>query len=360
MIDAGAAPGSPLLSAFDQQVVWCSRNAPFTARVIERSRHWLAENASAHAALAALATDPGAGAVPLRWAAALHRLALLGRAPWAALWPPAEAAATPADGEIDASIRLAWRQHRGELDDWLSRPPQTNEVGRSAVLLPGLLQLAAEAGQPLMLLEIGASAGLNLWCDRWRHEHGAWAWGDAAAPLALHAEWRGPPPVAQGSLKIAGRRACDLDPIDLAAPLAAVQLASYVWADERGRLARLQSAAQAAAAWMAAEGIHVERRGAADFVREAIAAAPAGSLPVLLHSIVWQYLGAAEQAAVSVAYAAAAATRDVAWLRLEPPGPNLGPDLVLQRGLQAPRTLAHAHPHGQWIEWLGAVAPGAA
>jgi hypothetical protein len=63
------------------------------------------------------------------------------------------------------------------IADFMSHEPQTNEVRRSAVLLPGFLTIAAETGLPLRILELGASAGLNQLWDR-RHyrlgEIGEW------------------------------------------------------------------------------------------------------------------------------------------------------------------------------------------
>jgi hypothetical protein len=49
-----------------------------------------------------------------------------------------------------------------------TRATQTNEVGRCALLLPVLASLP----QPLALLEVGASAGLGLFPDRYAYRYG--------------------------------------------------------------------------------------------------------------------------------------------------------------------------------------------
>jgi hypothetical protein len=67
-----------LLQAFEQQVDWSLLPAPFTARVLDRSRRWLTQDEAAHAAFSAFASEPLAAAVALRWASALHHLALRG------------------------------------------------------------------------------------------------------------------------------------------------------------------------------------------------------------------------------------------------------------------------------------------
>ena len=59
---------SPLIAAFRRQADWCRGPSPFTAHLLDRGAAWLALDAQAHAALAAVADDPLAGATALRWA----------------------------------------------------------------------------------------------------------------------------------------------------------------------------------------------------------------------------------------------------------------------------------------------------
>ena len=133
---------STLLDAFDRQAAFCRQPSPFSARVLARSRHWLEVDSTAHAELSAVHADPLAGAVSLRWLAGLHHLALRGQQPWAGLWPPA--AGVVSDNTLDAAIASAWQTQQPALRRALSLPPQTNEVQRSAALLPGLLHVAAQ------------------------------------------------------------------------------------------------------------------------------------------------------------------------------------------------------------------------
>ena len=363
-----ASPGHPeLLDAFARQAVWCREPAPFSARVLERSRLWLMGPAPAQAAaaavLAAAAPDPLAAAVALRWLAGLHHLALLGLQPWAALWPPSAAPLTDSglDVALDAAIATAWAQQRPLLQAALARPPQTNEVQRSAALLPGLLHVAAQTGLPLALLEIGASAGLNLWCDRYRHDHGVWAWGPTQSPLTLQSDWCGPAPPLQTPLQIVRRAGCDASPVDLVQAGEALRLASFVWADQRERLARLHAARQITAACNAAQGVRVQAARAADFLRQALQSRQHGETAVLMHSVVWQYIAAEEQADITAQMQTAGRQADaalpLAWLRFEPPAPDRAAELRCRvwrggDGDGVDRLLARCHPHGSRIDWI--------
>jgi hypothetical protein len=352
------ALASPLLTAFDFQVQWCREPAPFTARVLQRTRQWLAADAAAHAAFSAFAQDPLAAAMALRWAGALHHLALRGLQPWARLWPPGGLGLQAIDAEFDAAIAAAWRDQQPTVQAALRLPPQTNEVNRSVALLPGLLWVAARAGLPLKLLEIGASAGLNLWCDRYRYDLGSWRWGDPDAALTLHSDWHGGvPSEACANLQVVRRAACDAKPIDLGHPDEGLRLASFIWPEQAERLARLNAARAEAARLMAASGVQVEALPAADFLARELRAPPPGCATVVVHSVVWQYIPAAEQAAITASIEAAGARAStaapLAWLRFEPRAGDGHVELRCRLWpVGADHLLARCHPHGTRVEWL--------
>ncbi|MCM2255561.1 MAG: DUF2332 domain-containing protein [Vicinamibacteria bacterium] len=292
---------------------------------------------------------PGRGdALALRFMAAVHRLVLAGDAPTlAALY--AESRAPEVCVQRNAAVWPAFVEtvatHRETLARDVAVPCQTNEVGRSAGLMFGFLDLAATTGRPLRLLEVGASAGLNLRFDHFRYGGGGACWGDAGSPVDLTGLWAEAPPHVDAPLAVASRQGCDPNPIDVTTPrgLGAEELRSRrsphgtdagftpasepdarrallasVWADQGPRFHRLEGALALAAQVPAT----VVRASADAFVAEQLAASTPGVTTVVYHSVVQEYFDAGTalrfRAALEAAGARATAEAPVAWLRLEP------------------------------------------
>ncbi|MFI0407063.1 DUF2332 domain-containing protein [Actinomadura sp. 3N508] len=242
----------------------------------------------------------------------VHRLVLEGRVPdLAAHYPTAGGTADPL--EAWPAFRDVLAAHTEEIRAGLADPPQTNEVGRAAPLVGGLLTAVAAHGLPVRLLEIGASAGLNLRADRFRILHGHGGYGPDS-PVVLPDAWHGtlPPDVP---LTVTERLGCDPAPLDPASPEARLRLLSYVWPDQTARVERLRAAFEVAARVPAT----VVRAGAAEFL-DGLAPAP-GAVTVVWHSTMQPYMSGDEAARVvrSVENAGAAATADapVAYLTFE-------------------------------------------
>jgi hypothetical protein len=348
-----------LIDAFRHQSRACGRlGSRFMALLLDKAAEEIEQSGSIAGLLAAWPGDPVADAVPLRLAAALHAQVLSGAAPeLAALYPPAHQAA-------DAS--MVWHAalsaittHRASIEDFLASPPQTNEVGRSAVLLGGFLEIARATGvRPMQILEIGASAGLNQPWDRYRYELGGVAhWGDPDSPVAVTADWSGPLPPLETQVVVAKRAASDAAPVDLDDPESRLRLRAYVWADQPARMALLD----AAIALVRQLGLRVEQGEAAAWVLERLRDRAQGVTTVLYHSIAWDYFPeetkAKIQAAVQAAGQRADAESPFAWLRLEPPsgGAPGGAEPELRLTLWPggrEQCLAHAHTHGPPVHWL--------
>ncbi|HEX8756899.1 MAG TPA: DUF2332 domain-containing protein, partial [Steroidobacteraceae bacterium] len=245
----------------------------------------------------------------------------------------------------------ALSEHPERVLQFLSSPPQTNEVGRSAVLIGGLLTIARRTELPLDLYEIGSSAGLNLRADCYGYRLGDATWGPRDAGLQLSPSWKGPPPPIEAALAIRSRRACDANPIDLESVGARERLIAYVWADQMDHIARIEAAIAIASSVAA----RIDCAEAADWVEQNIDFNPvAGGTRVLFHSVVWSYLPEESRKRISAhltrAGAAARAGAPLAWLRFELADP---PELRLTLWPSGEETLlARAHPHGAWVHWL--------
>ena len=340
-----------LADAWQRQIVYCDRNgSPFTARVLEAAWADWNEGGALRDLLPDWPGDAWLDAVPLRVAGALHSLALdASSAELAALYPPASE-----HRGLDAAVKAALNRHRTRIANYLQSAPQTNEIGRSAVLLGGFAAIARDTGLPLATLEIGASAGLNQLWHRYRYElGGGLQWGDAASPVLIRSDWRGALPALPPHIDVRSFAACDRAPIDLAEPAAALRLASYVWADQTERRERLS----AAIALAQSLSVAVERADAADWLERRLALPNAGVATVVVHSIVWQYLPLAtrERAQACIEAAGTRATREapLAWLAFEVDDAQAAPTLSLTQWPGGTRrVLAQAHAHGQFVDWF--------
>ena len=213
--------------------------------------------------------------------------------------------------------------------------------------------MAALTGLPIRLLEIGASAGLNLIFDRYRYRLGSGSWGDPGSPVVLAPAWEGGLPPLSAPLRVMERAACDRAPIDLEDPAQRLRLRAYVWADQTERLKRLE----AAVALARRERHTVERADATRWVPDRLAVTAEGCATVLYHSIMWAYVPVPDQARIGAAVAAAGRratdAAPLAWLRFEPPGSASEPELNLTTWPgERHRRLATATAHGQRVAWL--------
>lgn len=249
------------------------------------------------------------------------------------------------------SFRRALIEDAEAIRSLLDRPVQTNEVGRCAALLPGFFAVAAATGLPLQLLEVGASAGLNLRWDCYRYEADRFAWGDPASPVRIGFRLEGGAP-ATTAVEIAERRGCDPRPVDPASAEGRLTLLSFVWADQAERLERLH----AASALAADLPVTVDRAGAAEWVAEQLADPVDGLATVVFHSIVVQYLPDGErrefERRILAAGEAATETAPLAWLRMEPAGERAEVRLTCWPGGED-RLLARAGYHGDPVQLFG-------
>ncbi|MBD3678509.1 MAG: DUF2332 family protein [Rhodobacteraceae bacterium] len=288
---------------------------------------------------------PYGASVPLRLAGALHALVLSGTAPaLAACYPPHDVT----DETLWTAVEAALKTHAARIDAFLDSAPQTNEVRRSAVLIAIGHWLDARFGLPLILSELGASAGLNLNWDRFALKLPGQTLGPEGAGLVLTPEWRGTAPVPANP-QVAERRGVDLAPFDLNRPEDALRLRSYIWADQADRHALTDAA-------LAEPPAPVDRADAADWIAARLEKPRTGHAHLIYNTVAWQYFPDEKQAqglaAIEKAGAAATTNAPIAWFGMETDGNAQGAALTL-RLWPGDLTLemGRADFHGRWVDW---------
>lgn len=337
---------SALREAFRQQAQACAAlGSPFMARLMAGLAEALQPGSPVADAVLGWPGDPraSADAVALRLAGGLHALVLSGADP-----ELTRAYADP-EAEPTGAAEAAMIRHPAFLLDWLRSAPQTNEVRRSAVLIAAAQWLTARFGLPLVLSELGASAGLNLLWDHYALRAGGQSHGPADPALTLAPRWSGPLPPAN-TPRILARAGVDLNPLDPVADR--LRLLAYLWPDQPDRLARTAAALDLAANLRP----EITRDDAADWLEARLLTRHPGALHLVFHTVAWQYFPpeAQTRALAALDRAGAMATPEAPLARLgmeaddQPGGAAL--TLTLWPGGEV-IPLGRADFHGRWVEW---------
>lgn len=339
-------------------------------------------------ALSMYAEVPGTQRRPNLLLAALHYSVLCDQSHSFAGWfKTVDGTRTADDPELQKALSSFVTERFEELKELVSKgATQTNEVGRSALVLPALATLGAEQAKPVAIVEIGTSAGLNLRPDAYalayKNPDGTTTTvGPQAATVRIATDSsQSPEPLpfaAIEAIRLGSRIGVDLNPLDPTDEFQARWLCALIWPDDTVRFLRLRAALKFAAE----NPIPVVQGDAVETIRAHIASVPTEEYPVVLTTWVLTYLTEPQRQAFSQELDRAAQTRDFAWIAMEHPAyanglpwpdavtstwgsqsldPVLqtivksGTPLVIHRykgGVRASQWIASVHAHGQWINW---------
>jgi hypothetical protein len=235
----------------------------------------------------------------------------------------------------------------------MARSTQTNEVGRLATLLPAFASAVPDG--PVALIEVGASAGLNLFPDRW-----GYAWSTPAGEVALGPEPRlpcavtGPAPLPAARPEVAWRGGIDLNPLSVTDADAMAWLEVLVWPEQDERRERLRHAVEVARR----EPPAIVAGNLLDELPALVTRAAAYGAVVVFHSAVAAYLPVTDRERML------AMMRDLVadgchWVSNEAPG--IFPEVSSAAPPPTPRrfelaldgrVVAHTHGHGHDLRWL--------
>jgi hypothetical protein len=262
------------------------------------------------------------------------------------------------DAPVDDPTKALRFMHErwGELATlMLARSTQTNEAARTATFLP----LLAQIDGPIALIEVGASAGLCLYPDRYRirYDDGPWI-GPAESPVAIEVQAAGTVPPFQGDIEVVSRTGIDLDPLDVNDEDDIAWLSACIWPEHAHRQDRLRAAVEVASR----EPPVLVRGDLVETIDDVLAAVPDDVTPVVFHSAVLGYLRRERRTAFAARVHAHPRAR---WFS------NEGPDVIdgVATALTAPAqagtiaffvvgvsgrdAVAVSDPHGRWLTWAG-------
>ncbi len=245
------------------------------------------------------------------------------------------------------------------LDQWpevasllRTRRTQTNEAGRCAPLLPVLAGLDG----PLALLEVGASAGLCLYPDRYayryRTPHSVVAVGDS--PVILDCTVSGPAPLPAVPPQVVWRAGLDLHPLDVRSADDVRWLTALIWPEQRDRFAHLRAAVEL----VRADPPRLVTGDLTTDLAAVAASAPRDATLVVFHTAVLGYVDPTGRERFAAAVRDLAVQRGrVHWLSDELPGLVPGTESAVAGPARLVvaldgRPLARAAPHGERLEWL--------
>lgn len=257
---------------------------------------------------------------------------------------------SPETGDPFPAFKDFCLDHHTEISEILkTRRVQTNEVRRSALLLPAFETVAQRSGLPLSLVEVGASAGLNLNFDLYAYDYAAaGSFGDS--PLVLECEARGnAPPLTMP--QVAHRVGIELSPVDVSDEKDTRWLLALIWPENfRERAARLQKAIA-----LARKHPPDLRAGdALEILPEVLEELPKHAAPLVFHSFtVNQFPQKAREhfQAIMNDYAKKHGKLyevSIGWR----PGDEFASISLSEHPGGEKKTLAHCDAHGAWIHWL--------
>lgn len=339
---------SAVISHFNNQANACANmNSPFTAKLCTLLVDILDSNTLTGERINNWPGNAAADALALRLCGALHAIVIEN--------PNDELAAIYPDGDhpqYSSIVSAAIGTHDKQLSKWLDLPPQTNETGRAAALLPGLLEISRLSQMPIHLCEIGASAGLNMQLDQFHYTYDHIELGDPASPVKLEPIVKGKLPNLSGNLNITSRIGCDISPLNILDPQEQLRLRAYIWPDQPYRTKRIEGAINLAVK----SPPKLVKQDAAKFVEQQLSGRVPNTAFVVMHSVVWQYLPPETQQQIeqSLHHHGESTTSPIYWLRLEGfGGKEPAASLMLDSWPNHKQIkLANSCFHSSWIDFV--------
>lgn len=379
-MDKGKEFRHQLVCRFQKQEHFTSGYSPLFSRLCGIVGKWLVDDTDLVGKwLVQAAANRPSFDVPLLLMAGLHKSVLAGRAEaqeLAAYFATVDGIKSPDDHDLPLVLRQSILLLQTDLESFIqSASVQTNETGRG---LCWLLPLLYTPWQQVHLVDLGASAGLNLLAEQRSY---TLVDGDSSKEIACLGQGRKtqfvvkcsgpftPPAHTTETANVISRIGCDKAPFYLQSKEDEYTLASFIWGDQKERLTRLQEgiavlhAMESAGEQLQLDSVDLPM-GLDDFLMQHIPAEPACPV-VLYNTYVTNYLAdKGTSLSERIHQWAVQQTRDILWLQMEISRNELQPPHkgwvlwqvnLWQQGVHHKWNLAWCHPHGFLVHWLPGV-----
>jgi hypothetical protein len=267
------------------------------------------------------------------------------------------------DGNEDPypDFRSFCREHAERIRGLIAvRRVQTNEVSRCAGLVPAFASVARRVSdQALFLVDIGASAGLNLFWDLYGYAYGTEIQcGDSNSPVQIHCNLRGKsaPPLPASFPQVVGRIGLDLHPLDVGNAEDALWLRALVWPGQEARADLLRSAVE----FVRQRQLTLRAGNGVDSLPDIMGAVPGGAVLFIVR--MFTQLAPADRNRLSRLISNYGRRQDVVVVSFRPHGKDDSEIRLTSffKGENHEEPLAYFQNHGAWIEWLGEDHSGSA
>lgn len=236
-----------------------------------------------------------------------------------------------------------------------TRRVQTNAVGRSAVLFPAFGHVARRTNRrPLALIEVGTSAGLNLFWDGYRYEyhpHGVHGDPDSSVRIETAVRGDGNPPLPEPP-SVGSRVGVDIHPLDVTDPADRRWLRALVIPDQRERHERLAAAIEQARE----DPPRLVEGDALDVLPGLLADAPDGQARCVYSTHTLYQLKDEAVDRLRAMLVEHSADRPIHWLATDRSDGEDGlhyRHVSIDDGERERSRLAAYDSYGAWIRWLG-------
>lgn len=261
---------------------------------------------------------------------------------------------TPRNQSAFTDFRDFCLHHRDAIVELIhTRRTQTNVVRRCTCLLPVFSLVSEESDLPLALVDIGASAGLNLNFDRYYYTYQLnqkkevnWGSADSKIHLEAEVEESGSFPTLSPAIEVASRDGIDLDPVDLGNSDQLLWLRALIWPEH---IERHQQLIDAAVEFTHSD-IHLHAGDATDVLPRLISTFSYEHALVVYSTITLYQFPIENRKRLTHALEEASKNRPVWQIALE----GIEPAVSITRyrdGTSDTEILADASPHGWWMKW---------